>query len=104
MTKSRLAVNRRLPIPMMIPAEDRLLAIATAMAAEIAVLRERLDTTQRLLERRGVFEADAIEVFVATAQEAALRDAARMDLIARVFRPLRDDAERATALAKGVHA
>ena len=102
--KSSLVARRRLPIPHQTEAEDRLLAMVVALSSEMATLRERLDTAERLLDSRAILPRAAIEDFVADPQQAAERDGLRMQLIARVFRPLRDDAARAAAALDAIHA
>lgn len=83
-------INRRLPVPGQDPQEDRLLAMIAALASELAVTRERLDTIERLS-----LGTDAVEAFVPDAAATAHRDTLRRRIIARVFRPLRDAAARA---------
>ena len=69
-----------------------LIGMVTALASEIAVLRERVDTTERLLERAGVFKLADLEGFVADEAATAEREALRKGLIGRVFRPVEDAA------------
>jgi hypothetical protein len=78
--------------------EDQLVAMVTALAAQLAVTRERLDTVERLAEAAGLFGPDAVERFVPDDRARQQRDAIRQTLIARIFRPIRDAAAR-TALA-----
>jgi hypothetical protein len=87
-----MIVKRRLPIRGQSATEDMLLAMVTALTAEIAVLRERLDTTERLLEAAGVLAREKIEFFEPDAAQTAERGDLRHKLISRVFRPLRDAA------------
>ncbi|WP_375383512.1 hypothetical protein [uncultured Sphingomonas sp.] len=79
-------VHRRLAIPGQDPADDRLLGMVAALASEIAVLRERLDTVERL----AGLDAAAIDGFVPDAGAQAGRDALRRRLIDKIFGPLRD--------------
>lgn len=88
----KVTVNRRLPIKGQPPAEDRLLAIAAALASELAVTRERLDTLECLCEAAGVLKPDAIEQFTPTPEQSKERDGLRKGIISRVFRPLLKDA------------
>jgi hypothetical protein len=46
------------------PATDRILSIVMAVAGEVAVLRERLDTVERLLEAKGSISRADIEAYV----------------------------------------
>lgn len=88
---SKVTVNRRLPIAGQSPGEDRLLAIAAALASELAVTRERLDTLERLCQAAGVIRPDSIEQFAPTADQTKERDGLRKGIISRVFRPLLKD-------------
>ncbi len=79
-------VRRRLAIPGQDTADDRLLGIMAALASEVAVLRERLDTVERL----AGLESAAIDGFVPDPDAQASRDALRRRLIDKIFGPLRD--------------
>lgn len=92
---TRPPVNRRLDVPGQSAAEDRLLAMVAALASELAVLRDRLDTFERLADASGLVARAAIEDYHPDAAALADRDAQRQRLIAKIFRPLKDDAERA---------
>lgn len=89
---SKVTVNRRLPIPGQTPGEERLLAITAALASELAVTRERLDTLERLCEAAGVLKPNAIEQFTPNPEQTKERDGLRKGIISRVFRPLLKDA------------
>lgn len=95
-----IGVRRRLDVPGQPPEEDRLLAMIAALASELAVTRERLDTVERILEQRGSLERGAIDRFVADAAAATERAALRRRIIDRVFRVLRDAVSR-SATGKG---
>jgi hypothetical protein len=84
-------VRRRLEVPGQAPGDDRLLGMIAALTSEVAVLRERLDTVERLAGIDGT----AIDTFVPEADAQAARDALRRRLIAKVFRPLKDALARA---------
>jgi hypothetical protein len=75
------------------PATDRLLAILVSLVGEVAVLRERLDTVERLAEHAGVLTRHAIEEFQPSAEERAARDARRAAYLQRVFRILQATVE-----------
>lgn len=68
--------------------------MSTAMASELAVVRERLDTIERLLEADGALDRARLENFEPDEVASVQRDAIRRRLIAKIFRPLRDAAER----------
>lgn len=94
---TRPPVNRRIAVPGQSPAEDRLIAMVAALASELAITRERLDTLERLADASGMVPRAAIEDYAPDAEAARERDANRQRLIAKVFRPLKDDAERAAS-------
>jgi hypothetical protein len=74
--------------------EDHLMGMVTALAAQLAVTRERLDTVERLAEAAGLFGPDTVDRFVPDDRAQQARDAMRQTLIARIFRPIRDAAAR----------
>lgn len=75
--------------------EDQALAMIAALASELAVARERIDTLERLLEENGTLSRASIEAYRAQGEAATQREGLRQRLIAKVFRPLRDAARRA---------
>ena len=68
------------------PDVDRLLAIVWAMAGELAVTRERLDTVERLLERDGKVTRASIEAYVPDPATEGERARWRDEYVKRVFR------------------
>jgi DNA polymerase/3'-5' exonuclease PolX len=79
------------------PAIDQLVAISTALAAEVSVLRDRLDTLERLADQEGLISREEIESYVPDEQVAAERDAWRMAYLRRVMRVVHD---AATSIAR----
>lgn len=75
--------------------EDQALAMIAALASELAVARERIDTLERVLEENGVLDRTRIEDYRAEGEAAQQREGLRMRMIAKIFRPLRDAARRA---------
>lgn len=69
---------------------DRALAVATALSAEVVVLRGRLETMERLAVRHGLFTSGEIDGFVPTMDEAQASKAGRQGFVQRVFGALRD--------------
>lgn len=84
-------------IPGASPGEERLLAMVTGLAAEVAVTRERLDTVERLLDSRDVLSREDIETFRPDEAAAEERDALRRGVIGTVLRPVQEAAERAAS-------
>lgn len=75
------------------PAVERVMSIAMAVAGELAVARERIDTLERVLIQRGVMPADAIEAFVPDVEAQAARNQWGREYIARVLRMLEQDVQ-----------
>lgn len=72
---------------------ERLSAIVMTIAQELSVMRERLDTVERLLERKGAITRADIENFEPTKADADERGAWTQEYIARVLRVLQQDRE-----------
>ena len=85
--RQRFAKGRR-PFFMKDPDVDRLLAIVTALAAEVSVVRERLDTAERLAERGLPATPENIERYDPPQEVEAAREASRAAMLDRVFRIL----------------
>ncbi len=75
------------------PAVERVLAITMAVAQELAVTRERLDTVERLLERGGQFSRADIDTYAPTPEEATVRAEWQRMYIARVLRIVQQEIE-----------
>lgn len=73
------------------PDLDRIHAVLVAMAGEIAVLRARLDTHERLAGAAGVFDRATVDAYRATPEVAAERHADRQDLVQRIFHAVVDE-------------
>lgn len=90
------------------PDVDRLFSIVTALMAEVAVLRLRLDTHERLAARSGAFSSAEVEAFQPDAAALAQRLGLEKELIARVLHTLlaeidglRDDVALRRRLVEG---
>ncbi len=75
------------------PAVERVLGIAMALAQELAVTRERLDTLERILESKGVMSRDEIESFRPDPEAETQRQRAHAEYIARVLRIVQQERE-----------
>jgi hypothetical protein len=64
-----------------------------ALAGEVSVLRERLDTVERLAESKGLFSRQEIEAYRPTEQAAEEREQWRSQYIARVLRVVHEELE-----------
>ena len=79
------------------PDVERVLSITMAVAAEVAVLRQRLDSIETLLDERGHISREDIESFSPDAEQEAARSRWYQDYIARILRIVQQERE---ALAK----
>ena len=70
------------------PMLDRLYAITLALVAELSVTRARVDTLERLLDRKGLVGANEIETFTPDESEAAKRGEIQQQYLDRIFRTL----------------
>ena len=68
------------------PAVERVLNISLAIATEVAVVRERMDTIERLLEAKGILQQAEIEAFVPTDEQAEERQLWHARYAARIMR------------------
>ncbi len=66
--------------------EDRLLSIVMALAGEVGVMRERLDTLERLLDAKGTLSRADIENFRPDRDAQYERGLLQREFIARILR------------------
>jgi len=76
---------------------DSLVLMVLTLSAEVAALRDRLDTHERLADDARLPSVDSVEAFEPTESVESARALARRSLIERVTRPLLE--ERSTAPA-----
>jgi hypothetical protein len=79
------------------PQVDKVLAITMALAGEVSVLRERLDTMERLLEAKGLLPRQEIEAYQPGEQAAAARERWRGEYLDRILRVVREEQEAIAA-------
>ena len=68
------------------PAIDQMMTFMIELTTEVAVLRERLDTVEHLLDTEGTVTRQAIENFRPNAELEAARASWRDTYLKRVFR------------------
>ena len=73
------------------PLVDKLLSIVMALAGEVSVLRERVDTIERLAGAKGILSAADIEAYQPDAEALAERDKWRSDFLNRLLWIVRAD-------------
>jgi hypothetical protein len=77
---------------------ERLLTIVMALAQETAVMRERLDTVERVLAAKGALTLADIEGFAPNKAEAEARGRMIQEFLARILRILQQEREALTAV------
>lgn len=87
---SKTAKGKR-PVYFDNPQTDKVLAIVMALTGEVSVLRERLDTIERLLEAKGILAIADIEAYQPDDEVAKEREQWRAEYIARVLRVLQTE-------------
>ena len=72
------------------PAIDNLHGMVMALATELSVFHDRLDTMQRVAEAKGVVLRDELDTFVPDQKTLAAREKWRRQLLQRMFYLLRE--------------
>ena len=72
---------------------DKLLSMVLTLTGELSVVRDRLDTVERLIEKHKLFKQDEIETFELTDEVNAIRNERRSAYIARVLKTVQDELE-----------
>lgn len=75
------------------PDVEKVLAVTMALAQEVAVMRERLDTVERLLEEKGAVTQADIENYTPPKPAAEERGAWTQEYLARILRVYQQDIE-----------
>jgi len=86
------------------PAVERVMNITMAVAMELAVSRERIDTLERLLEEKGVLTRAEIDAYVPKDKQAETeRQQAHSEYISRVLRIIQQEMEQLKNPDKTLH-
>lgn len=83
-------------------ATDRLVSIVISLVGEVSVLRQRLDTVERLLDAEGVLSKAEIEAYEPDRDAAYQRGVETKAYIARVMRGVQQAVEAMAAEDKPV--
>ncbi len=75
------------------PVVERMLSILLAVAGEVSVLKERLDTVERLLETKGSIDRADIESYMPDPDAAYQRSVMTKEYVARIMRGMQQDME-----------
>lgn len=73
------------------PQLDKLLTVIVALTGEVSVLRERLDTVERILASKGILLPAEIEAYQPDEGVEQEREQWRTEYIARVLRVLQEE-------------
>ncbi len=77
------------------PNTDRLLTMVMNLAAEVAVLRERLDTHEQVASAKQLFSPDDIEAFEPNDDVMNAREAWRERFLDRLLKVMSEEMEKA---------
>ncbi|MDX3882933.1 MULTISPECIES: hypothetical protein [Sphingomonas] len=75
------------------PTSERMLSILLAVAGEVSVLKERLDTVERLLDAKGTISRADIEGYNPDRDAAYERAVMTKEYIARIMRGVQQEME-----------
>lgn len=75
------------------PAVEKLMSITLALAGEVAVLRDRIDTIEQLSAAGGPVTTAAIDSYVPDADTRTRRDAWRETFLETIFRIVHQEKE-----------
>ena len=75
------------------PEVERVMNITMAVAMEVGVMHERLDTIERLLAKKGILNATEIDAFEPNNEEVIARQLWHARYIARVLRIVQQELE-----------
>ncbi len=87
---NRVAKGRR-PVFSSDPQIDKLVAMVMALAGEVSVLRERLDTVERLAARHGLLDPAEIDAFEVDEQIDTAREEWRAAFLDRLLWTLQEE-------------
>ena len=76
------------------PQVDRLVSMVMALATEVSVMRDRIDTIERLAERAGAFTRADVDGFAVDEAVFAEREKRRADYLDRVLWIMREELDR----------
>ena len=82
---------------------DKLLSMVLTLMGELSVMRDRLDTVERLIEKHKLFKQDEIEGFELSDEVNAIRTERRAAYIARVLKSVQDELESLQAQGEGLN-
>jgi len=94
MDKSNIKLQRaakgKRPTYLSDPTSEKILAMVMALAGEVSVMRDRMETMERLSEKSGIFSAEDIEKYVPSEEEQAAREKRRAEYLQRILRTVQE--------------
>jgi hypothetical protein len=96
--------NRLDEIPGQSSRDEQFMAMIVSLASEATILRARLDACERLLVQAGVLAGGAVDGYDPDPEAQAARDAQRMRMLHKIFRPLEEAAAADLAAASATAA
>jgi hypothetical protein len=81
------------------PTTDKLITMVTTLMGEVSVMRDRLDSVERLIEKHGLFEQGEIETFEITDSVHRERASRRSAFLSRMLRGVAEDLQNLTGVA-----
>lgn len=85
------------------PTTDKLLSMVLTLMGELSVVRDRLDTVERLAEKKGVFKVDDIENYDIPEDVNKVRMERRSAYIARVLKCVQDELDQLQQQGDGMN-
>lgn len=85
------------------PTTDKLLSMVLTLMGELSVVRDRLDTVERLAEKKGVFKLDDIETYDIPEDVNKIRMERRSAYIARVLKCVQDELDQLQQQGDGMN-
>ncbi|MBM3513829.1 MAG: hypothetical protein FJX59_08940 [Alphaproteobacteria bacterium] len=85
------------------PTTDKLLSMVLTLMGELSVVRDRLDTVERLAEKKGVFKVDDIETYDIPEDVNKIRMERRSAYIARVLKCVQDELDQLQQQGDGMN-
>ncbi len=82
---------------------DKLISMVLTLMGEVSVMRDRLDTVERLAEKKGVLKLDDIENYEVPADVSKIRSERRAAYIARVLKSVQDELDAMQAKDDGMN-
>ncbi len=82
---------------------DKLLSMVLTLTGELSVMRDRLDTVERLIEKHKLFKQDEIETYELSDEVNAIRGDRRAAYIARVLKSVQDELESLQQQGEGLN-